>query len=295
MNCSQCSHPLPPNTKFCKHCGTRQETEPAAFTLEKSCSQCGAACKPDARFCTQCGLTFTHTPATSAAASSAHASADQLSAAQPAAAESMVPPSIEPVEPFKPVVAPQERQPEYREAPAFQPVNASAPALPAEPTASSNGWIKWALLAMVIVAIIAGVQMAGSMKSMAVSGKNSSASPAADKDSVSAEDKARADALVGPQSGTASAVSTSPVQPDSSAPASQAQTESLNQANTSAASTALAIEDAANASNTAAVPAPSSSTAQTASPAPVKAARPAPPRVEPPARNAGPSLDDLLD
>lgn len=292
MNCSQCSHPLPPNTKFCKHCGTRQETEPAAFTLEKSCSQCGAACKPDARFCTQCGLTFTHTSATSAAASSAHASADKLSPAQPAAAESKVPPSIEPVDS---VATPQARRPEHREAPAFQPVNASAPALPAEPTASSNGWIKWALLAMVIVAIIAGVQMAGSMKSMAVSGKNSSASPAADKDSVSAEDKARADALVGPQSGTASAASTSPAQPDSSTPASQEQTESLNQANTSAASTALAIEDAANASNTAAVPAPASSTAQTAAPAPVKAARPVPPRVEPPARNAGPSLDDLLD
>lgn len=274
MNCSQCSHPLQSHTKFCNNCGFRQETEPALSPPEKSCSQCGAACKPDARFCTQCGLTFSPTSTTADTASPAHTSSDKRSA------ESVTPPGIEPAEAAEAEVPPPppQQQPEFREAPAAPPAHTRAPAFPAEPSASSNGWIKWALLAMVIAAVIAGVQMAGSMKNMAVSGKSPAGSSTSSQDAVSAEDKARAEALVGPQTDAASAAPAAPVQPESSASASQS--ENLTPASAPHAATA---------------PDSTSGTAAATSPAPAKAARPAPPRVEPPARNTGPSLDDLLD
>src|SRR5437867_12822525 len=46
MECPQCRHANPPNTKFCGECGTR---------LESLCPACQAANPPTNKFCSECG------------------------------------------------------------------------------------------------------------------------------------------------------------------------------------------------------------------------------------------------
>lgn len=59
MQCHQCHQALLENSKFCKHCGTPQQSTseeiPSASAPAETCSECGAACKPGAKFCLQCG------------------------------------------------------------------------------------------------------------------------------------------------------------------------------------------------------------------------------------------------
>src|SRR3989441_9543395 len=53
MECPQCRHANPPNTKFCGECGTR---------LQSSCPACQAANPPTNKFCNECGQPLTEAP-----------------------------------------------------------------------------------------------------------------------------------------------------------------------------------------------------------------------------------------
>lgn len=99
----------------------------------------------------------------------------------------------------------------------------SPPAFPAEPAAGGRPWIKWAVIAVLLIAVGAGVLLAQKMGSFAHPANMASPAPggpagaaATDKDGISQEDKARADALVGPQNRDTAA----PAVPDAAAPAS---------------------------------------------------------------------------
>ncbi|MCH9045529.1 MAG: zinc ribbon domain-containing protein, partial [SAR324 cluster bacterium] len=46
MECPQCKHDNPPNSKFCLKCGSRQEN---------FCPQCQSALPIEAAFCNACG------------------------------------------------------------------------------------------------------------------------------------------------------------------------------------------------------------------------------------------------
>jgi len=50
MKCSNCGNDLPPQSRFCLHCGTKVPAE-----HDNKCSACGTALKPNAQFCHQCG------------------------------------------------------------------------------------------------------------------------------------------------------------------------------------------------------------------------------------------------
>lgn len=217
MNCSQCGNALSPSAKFCNRCGGKQVLAPqpsaaaesTAPAAEKICGQCQAICKPHARFCPQCGNSFTE----AAAATSAQA------APPVPEANIVVPPATQP----QPQTQISTHQTAARQEPVFQtaapelqasvpPSNpsflrpaadkrsSSAPSFPQEPQASSQAWIKWAGLALIAAAIGGGILLAGRMSAFpGSSGNPSTPVPAVDKNAISAEDKARADALVGPQ------------------------------------------------------------------------------------------------
>lgn len=291
MNCSQCSNPLTPNAKFCKNCGARQET-PAAETAptEKTCGDCRAVCKPQAKFCPKCGTVFVEdavaAPAT--AASTIPPSIAATTSAVPAPAISAMPAvtaatdapaaSIARTEP--PLIEPMDwtaAPPAAINAPVFPQRNDSPPAFPQEPVRSSKAWIKWAVLAPIVAAVAGGVLMASNMK--ALSGANSTPPTSqAGKDSVSPEDKAKADALVGPQGGNAAAVPAAPLNDPSSV--------------TIAPPPVTNPAPATPVINTG--PELASPSAAPAAPA-VAPNKPAPVKVQPAKKSGGPSLDDLLD
>ncbi|MEG0141686.1 MAG: zinc ribbon domain-containing protein [Comamonas sp.] len=276
MNCSQCSNPLTPNAKFCKNCGARQET-PAAETapIEKICGHCQAVCKPQAKFCPKCGTVFDAgamaTPAAAASpitpAVSAMAAVTAASDAPAASIARTEPPLIEPMDS---AAAP----PAAINAQVFPERHDSPPAFPQEPVPSSKSWIKWAVLALIVAAVAGGVLMANNMK--ALTGANSTpAASQAGKDSVSPEDKAKADALVGPQGGNAVAVPAAPLNDPSSV--------------TIAPPPVINPAPAAPVINTGPELAP-----PPAAPA-VAPNKPAPVKVQPAKKSGAPSLDDLLD
>ncbi|MEF9949069.1 MAG: zinc ribbon domain-containing protein [Comamonas sp.] len=276
MNCSQCSNPLTPNAKFCKNCGARQET-PAAETapIEKICGHCQAVCKPQAKFCPKCGTVFDAgamaTPAAAASpitpAVSAMAAVTAASDAPAASIARTEPPLIEPMDS---AAAP----PAAINAPVFPERHDSPPAFPQEPVRSSKSWIKWAVLALIVAAVAGGVLMANNMK--ALTGANSTpAASQAGKDSVSPEDKAKADALVGPQGGNAVAVPAAPLNDPSSV--------------TIAPPPVINPAPAAPVINTGPELAP-----PPAAPA-VAPNKPAPVKAQPAKKSGAPSLDDLLD
>ncbi|GGH56888.1 hypothetical protein GCM10010975_16000 [Comamonas phosphati] len=79
------------------------------------------------------------------------------------------------------------------------------PAFPTEPIAGGRPWIRWAVIAVILIAVGSGVLLAqklgrfshsANMAGPAPSGPTGAA--ATDKEAISQEDKARADALVGP-------------------------------------------------------------------------------------------------
>src|SRR5207249_8302668 len=62
MECPQCRHANPPETKFCGECGTR---------LQSFCSACQAVNPPTNKFCNECGQRLTGAAPASAAATAA--------------------------------------------------------------------------------------------------------------------------------------------------------------------------------------------------------------------------------
>ncbi|MEX8193870.1 zinc ribbon domain-containing protein [Comamonas guangdongensis] len=247
MNCSQCGNALTAQARFCNRCGCPQTpAEPAAAQDGLSCPQCHASCQPRARFCPQCGTSL----------------APVAAAARPAPAPE--PPRIEP---FLESAAPRPAR------------NHNPPALPREPLPGNRSWIKWAVLALVIAAVAAGAMMARNMAGLS---KSHTDAALPDKDALSAQDKARADALVGPQTGAAagSAATAAPSTADAAAPVPQAVP----------APTALP----AAAPMPAPEPAQAATAGNTAEPFTAPAAKPAA-KPRPAPKNGPPSLDDLLD
>lgn len=283
MNCSQCSNPLTPNAKFCKSCGARQ-TAPGreAVPAEKICAQCKALCRPQARFCHQCGAVFdaqaTATPASATAPAPLTAVPPSVFSApeippQTAAAERTGPPLIEPMDSMAPSPAPIV-------APVFAPHHDSRPSFPQEPPRSSKTWIKWAVLALIAAAIAGGLLMANNMKSLTGTNSATSASQAG-KDAVSPEDKAKADALVGPQ-GSNGATAAVP----------------LNDPSTVTIASPAPVQEAPPPPT--ATPAPAAPVINTSPevappPAPSRPVTPAPMKAPPTKKSSAPSLNDLLD
>lgn len=81
----------------------------------------------------------------------------------------------------------------------------SPPAFPAGLAIGSRSWIQWAVIAVLLIALGAGVLLAQRLGRFSHSANMASPAPSglagaatADKDAISPEDKARADALVGP-------------------------------------------------------------------------------------------------
>jgi hypothetical protein len=270
MNCSQCGNPLSPNAKFCKNCGTRQAPEAAITAVEKICSQCQAVCKPDARFCTRCGMVFGSRADTDVLAA---APQRPSGAAQAIGGAGLAPPLIEPMD-LPPLPEPAAK---------LAPRDHRPPAFPQEPVRGSNAWIKWAALALLIAAIAGGVMMASNMKGLTGTGSSAnSASGAtqAGKDAISAEDKAKADALVGPLGGNTAAQAT----PAESAPAA------VDNVPSTTVAPVVATPDTVSAA-----PAPAASPQLPAAPASGKPPVQAPARTPPVKKSSAPSLDDLLD
>lgn len=274
MNCSQCGNPLSPNAKFCKNCGAKQAPEAAITAVEKICSQCQAVCKPEARFCTRCGLVFERPGDSHAAVATApHMPSG---ASQTIDNASLAPPLIEPMD------TPAPRPPQSEPAASFAQRNDRTPAFPQEPVRGSNAWIKWVALALLVAAIAGGVMMASNMKGLTSSGNSASSSSQAGKDGISPEDKAKADALVGPLGGSTAAQTT----PAENASIAGAVDNAPATAVTPAATTANTASDA---------PAPAASPEPSSAPASGKPPVPAPARTPAVKKNAAPSLDDLLD
>ncbi|MBV8248978.1 MAG: zinc ribbon domain-containing protein [Comamonas sp.] len=248
MNCSQCGNALAAQARFCNRCGCPQTpAEPAATQDGSICPQCHASCQPQAKFCAQCGASL----------------APAADVARPAP-----PPEPPRIEPFLESSTP-------RPARSY----ANAPALPQEPLAGNRSWIKWAALALVIAAVAAGALMARNMAGLSKA-HTDIAMP--DKDALSAQDKARADALVGPQATAGSAATAVPSTTAADAAAHEPQ----------AASTVAPIAAPMPAPEP--VPAQAAAAANTAEPFSAPAAKPAvKPRPAP--KNGPPSLDDLLD
>ncbi|WP_255576425.1 zinc ribbon domain-containing protein [Comamonas sp. Y33R10-2] len=161
------------------------------------------------------------------------------------------------------------------------PAPAHSPNFPQEPAQSSKSWIKWAALALIIAAIAGGVLMANKMK--ALSGANSAPTASqANKDAMSPEDKAKADALVGPQGGNTASTT------DTVAP--------LNDASSVTIAPAVQTPFPAVSNPTPQLPPPSVALPATTPPLPqVAPSKPAPAKVQPTKSNAPPSLNDLLD
>ena len=273
MNCSQCGNPLSPTAKFCKSCGARQEPEAAITAAEKICSQCQAVCKPEARFCTRCGMVFEHPGDNHAAVATAPPM--PLDASQAVDSASLAPPLIEAMD----TPAPRPPQPEPA---AFATRNDRTPAFPQEPVRSSNAWIKWVALALLVAAIAGGVMMASNMKGLSGAGNSASGSSQAGKDGISPEDKAKADALVGPLGGSTAAQAT---------PAENATIAgAVDNAPTTAVAPAVTTPDTVSVT-----PAPAASPELSSAPASGKPPMPAPARTPAVKKNTAPSLDDLLD
>lgn len=57
--CSSCDAKNPPDSKFCRECGSKLEAEPTTDApveiVETLCPNCGVAVDPNESFCTQCG------------------------------------------------------------------------------------------------------------------------------------------------------------------------------------------------------------------------------------------------
>ena len=302
MNCSLCGNALSPSAKFCNRCGSKQVLAPEAApaekspapTVEKICGQCQAICKPLARFCPQCGNSFAVAAAATTPQPAVHLPEANI-VVPPPPAPSSAPARQEPVfqaaaSSNQPSIAPSAPVSDLvsEPAPGFLPPAPdkhaySAPAFPQEPQRSSRAWIKWSALALVAAAIAGGILLARNMSAFpGSSGNPSTPVPAADKNAISAEDKARADALVGPQGATAK-----PVDPST---------------------TIVVPPDASTGGEASTAPAPTVAPQAPAIPAqgmgadssqtkPVETPAPAPkPVVKPKPQPKGPpSLDDLLD
>lgn len=165
------------------------------------------------------------------------------------------------------------------------------PAFPTEPPAVGRSWIKWAVIAVLLIAVAAGVLLAQKLGKFSHSPNMASPVPSGqagmaitDKNAISQEDKARADALVGPQNRDI------PAAQDAAAPANSDTAPAAVPAPQSAPpqpeplprpTTAVAPVDAAQ-SPLQAAPPPSRPTTQ--------------PKPNPrPQNRPQPTLDDLLD
>lgn len=210
MNCSLCGNVLAPLAKFCNRCGSKQVPAPvdapadelSAPAAERICGQCQSVCKPLARFCPRCGESFAANTASDPAPTpevnilvppSATSAASTASAA---ISDTPAPTRVEPQ--FQPLAAAPSPLPGFLP-PVPDSAAYSAPAFPQEPV-SSKSWIKWAILVFVVAAVGGGALLARKMSVFpGNSGSPSTPVPAADKNAISPEDKARAESLVGPQ------------------------------------------------------------------------------------------------
>lgn len=171
----------------------------------------------------------------------------------------------------------------------------NAPAMPQEPSRHNQSWIKWLVLVLVLIAIGAGVLLARNMGAFPGMGGSTSQTPSsaatpADRNAISAEDKAKADALVGPQgAGNAPAPANDPSVVTINPPADNVDVAAppATQATISSPTPTPAIPEV-----TVSPASPAPDTAVAPPPAP---ARPAKPQSRPAVRNGSPTLDDLLD
>ena len=198
-----------------------------------------------------------------------------LDASQAVDSASLAPPLIEAMD------TPTPRPPQPEPA-AFATRNDRTPAFPQEPVRGSNAWIKWVALALLVAAIAGGVMMASNMKGLSGAGNSASGSSQAGKDGISPEDKAKADALVGPLGGSTAAQAT---------PAENATIAgAVDNAPTTAVAPAVTTPDTVSVT-----PTPAASPELSSAPASGKPPMPAPARTPAVKKNTAPSLDDLLD
>ncbi|RGE41178.1 hypothetical protein DZC30_19100 [Comamonas testosteroni] len=314
--CPQCQAVCKPQAKFCPKCGSSfpamtdganpaptAALSPSALPSATVTTAASAALQVAA---TTAAITAPPAePAKDAAAAPVTAPAP-IPLPTPAPALNTQPPRIEPM-----LAAPE---------PAARPVNAmpsdmgtinaapppppflsnappsysNAPALLQEPPRSSQAWIKWMVLALIVAAIGGGVLLARNMG--ALSSLNSPSVSPSDRNGVSDADKSKADNVVGPQGvgGSSSAatpasdpsvvtipapVATTPI--DAPAPVTQVAPAVSAPPEPPPPLKLPQIQSNAG-SGTESGPTP-----------PNPAPKPAKPR--PPARSGGPSLDDLLD
>lgn len=138
------------------------------------------------------------------------------------------------------------------------------------------------MLALIVAAIAGGLLMANNMKSLTGTNSASSASQAG-KDEVSPEDKAKADALVGPQ-GSNGATATATVPLNDPSTVTMASPAPVQEAPPPPTATPAPAAPVLNASPELAPP-----------PAPSRPVTPAPMKAPPTKKSSAPSLNDLLD
>ena len=228
--CEHCQNLCKPNARFCPKCGTPFASEPSAASvattpLEAAPLAAAVLVTPPlvSTFPEQSPVGMTPVPAAAEAATSAA----QLNNATPINAapviEPFVSPVVSPVAPHStppavlvsavPAPAPSHAASDPV-APFLSPIgatNTSTPAFPPEPPQSSKAWIKWAALVLVIAAVGGGVLLAKNMKGLSGT-SNTSSAPQTDKNGVSAEDKAKADTVVGPLGGSDNVQAPQPTQ-----------------------------------------------------------------------------------
>lgn len=167
--------------------------------------------------------------------------------------------------------------------------------MPQEPARHNQSWIKWLVLALILIAIGAGVLLARNMGAFPGMGGSASRTPSSsaapvDRNAISAEDKAKADALVGPQgAGNTPIPANDPSVVTVNPPADNVDVAARPAAQvtiSSPAPTPAIPEVTINPVN------PTPDTAVAPSPPPARAAKP---QARPSVRNGSPTLDDLLD
>ena len=170
----------------------------------------------------------------------------------------------------------------------------NAPAMPQEPARHNQSWIKWLVLVLILIAIGAGVLLARNMGAFPGMGGSASQTPSssaapADKNAISAEDKARPmpSWVLREQEMRRFLPTTHPW-----SPSTRPRTMWMSLRPRSTAHDQLTVANPGHSRSDRQPCRPAPDTAVTPNPAP---ARPAKPQSRPAVRNGSPTLDDLLD
>lgn len=182
MNCSHCNQVLAASAKFCNRCGTPQApAETVAPAASRVCEACQTPCQHLTKFCPQCGHTLGQAmPTVSGLA---------------ATSESSVEPAL-PAEPHRPVDA---TSPAQSPAPPAQPFTAKT-SLPSASAPSRPAMLRWILTAVAVVLVGGGLAWALLQPSKPSTPASGAQPSAAQIPQIDLEDRAKADALVGPPS-----------------------------------------------------------------------------------------------